>query len=211
MSHEKFAIGCALFALLIVASKKKKRKQRNEKKKKKKNKNSPLTSRRPHIFKSILAHGHVMSLEFMSGLSRPAYAAHEARHHPLVQQIIASKKMPDIADIIERFVECLVLVHFSKNSKDYAAQQQEWEEDLKIASKSINIIVKPEEQQQLRQTAIAIAEAAILLSKSPMGIGYDVDKVLGTNKQVFSILGPHTGGHYGDIIFLFKQELMFHP
>jgi hypothetical protein len=153
-----------------------------------------------------------MSLNFMSDLSKPAHAAHEARHHPLVQQIIASKKIPAMAGPIERFVECLVLVHFSKNLKDYAAQQQEWEENLRVASKSIDNVVRREEQQQLKQAAVAIAEAAIALSKMPMGIGFKVDRALGTDKQVFSILGPHTATDlYGDIILVFKQELMFHP
>ncbi|CAF4577394.1 unnamed protein product, partial [Didymodactylos carnosus] len=28
---------------------------------------------------------------------------------------------------------------------------------------------------------------------------------------VFSILGPHTGQYYGDIVIVFKHELMLHP
>ena len=44
-----------------------------------------------------------------------------------------------------------------------------------------------------------------------MGIGYDPDIALGTDKHLFSILGPHTGSHYGNIIIIFKQEVMNHP
>ncbi|CAF5111235.1 unnamed protein product, partial [Rotaria sp. Silwood1] len=43
-----------------------------------------------------------------------------------------------------------------------------------------------------------------------MGIGYVVDRSLGTDKHVFSVLGPHLGHYYGDIIIVFKKEIMFH-
>jgi hypothetical protein len=32
-----------------------------------------------------------------------------------------------------------------------------------------------------------------------------------TNKQVFSIVGPHTGHYYGDIVFILSRDLMSHP
>ena len=32
-----------------------------------------------------------------------------------------------------------------------------------------------------------------------------------TDQQVFSIVGPHTGNSYGDIILIFRRDLMFHP
>ncbi|CAF5053748.1 unnamed protein product, partial [Rotaria socialis] len=45
----------------------------------------------------------------------------------------------------------------------------------------------------------------------PTGIKYETDKALGTDKHVFSILGPHLGHYYGDIILVFKSEVMLHP
>jgi hypothetical protein len=35
--------------------------------------------------------------------------------------------------------------------------------------------------------------------------------VFGTNQQVFSILGPNTGSYYGDIVIVFKRDIMLHP
>ena len=43
------------------------------------------------------------------------------------------------------------------------------------------------------------------------GIGYAVDKIMGTDKHVFSIVGPHTGAYYGDIILVLRSEIMHHP
>jgi len=43
-------------------------------------------------------------------------------------------------------------------------------------------------------------------------IGYEVDKELGTNKHVFSIIGPNgNGSGYGEISIILKQDIMRHP
>jgi hypothetical protein len=48
------------------------------------------------------------------------------------------------------------------------------------------------------------------LHSSPTGIDYDADQKLGTDKQIFSILGPHRGHYYGEIVIIFKQEILLH-
>ena len=43
-------------------------------------------------------------------------------------------------------------------------------------------------------------------------IGYGVDKEIGTNNHVFSIIGPNgNGSGYGDISIVLKQDIMKHP
>lgn len=43
-------------------------------------------------------------------------------------------------------------------------------------------------------------------------IGYSVDKEMGTNNHVFSIVGPNgNGSGYGEISIVLKQEIMEHP
>ncbi|CAF3766285.1 unnamed protein product [Rotaria sp. Silwood1] len=63
----------------------------------------------------------------------------------------------------------------------------------------------------IHQWAKKIAQESIKLHEYPMGIGYVVDRSLGTDKHVFRILGPHLGHYYGDIIIVFKKETMLHP
>ena len=43
------------------------------------------------------------------------------------------------------------------------------------------------------------------------GIVYHVDKIMGTDKHIFSIVGPHNECGYGDIIFVLRPEIMHHP
>ena len=45
----------------------------------------------------------------------------------------------------------------------------------------------------------------------PTGIGFGADEALGTDKHVFSIVGPHFGHHYGDIMIVLEQTVMHHP
>ena len=56
-----------------------------------------------------------------------------------------------------------------------------------------------------------ITQASIQLHAHPGGIGFGADKDLGTDKHVFSILGPHFGHYYGDVILVFKREILHHP
>ena len=45
----------------------------------------------------------------------------------------------------------------------------------------------------------------------PSGIGCPADKALGTDEHVFSIVGPHFGAYYGDIMIVLEQTVMHHP
>jgi hypothetical protein len=58
---------------------------------------------------------------------------------------------------------------------------------------------------------VKVAQASVALHGAPMGIGFDVDQKMGTDKHVFCILGPHLSYYYGDIVITFKQDIMFHP
>jgi len=52
---------------------------------------------------------------------------------------------------------------------------------------------------------------AVLLEKTP-GIGYWVDKEIGSDEVVFAVLGPHTG-NYGDaqVVLVFNPSVLWHP
>ena len=43
------------------------------------------------------------------------------------------------------------------------------------------------------------------------GIGCWKDRELGTDKHVFSIVGPHFGHHYGNILIVLEQTVLHHP
>lgn len=53
--------------------------------------------------------------------------------------------------------------------------------------------------------------AETVLTSENKGIKFAVDKHMGTNRHVFSIIGPHTGVMYGDIMFVLSPDIMHHP
>eukprot|EP00741_Cyanophora_paradoxa_P017593 tig00021012_g16993.t1 len=59
--------------------------------------------------------------------------------------------------------------------------------------------------------ADALTSAALTLAGEPMGIGYEADRLMGTDRHVFSVLGPNTGHHYGDIVLVLSEDVMYHP
>ncbi|CAF4873212.1 unnamed protein product, partial [Rotaria sp. Silwood1] len=71
--------------------------------------------------------------------------------------------------------------------------------------------LKPNEMEAIKAKTMEIAEASMNLHMNPCGIGFGKDKDLGTDKTVFSILGPHLGHYYGDVFIVFKREILHHP
>ncbi|CAF4573274.1 unnamed protein product, partial [Didymodactylos carnosus] len=89
----------------------------------------------------------------------------------------------------------------------------EYDRSYLIASaiKILKVSLKADDIEAIKRKVIEIAQDSILLSKNQTGIGYEVDVAVGTNHHVFSILGPHTGWYYGDVVIVFKPEIMLHP
>ncbi|RUP49463.1 hypothetical protein BC936DRAFT_142475 [Jimgerdemannia flammicorona] len=147
---------------------------------------------RPKIFKSILAHHHVMSVDHILKLKNPKWASHEARHHPLLRKICEENKCSKSERTqLEDLVECAVLVAHGKSAND--PQLPSWETDLNLKIEAVcNQILTSEQMKPLIDLGDRLVKATRDLATNPEGIQYNVDKLMGTNKHVFGILGPHT-------------------
>lgn len=67
-------------------------------------------------------------------------------------------------------------------------------------------------EREVRQAALEATKLAAMAEQGGgYGIGHGGDLPLGTNHHVFSILGLHTAGYYGDITLVFSPALMHHP
>jgi uncharacterized protein (TIGR02452 family) len=175
------------------------------------------------IFESILVHGHVMSREHMERLKKPAFAAQTVQEHKRVRAIFDRYKMSTIELHAKEYIRGIVSEEYSKRYTALPAAEamfsgsstlgapDEYTEIIRKEERFLRSMIKPEEIDTIRKRAIAIAEASWSLHHSPTGIKYEPDKLLGTDKHVFSILGPHLGHYYGDIILVFKSQVMLHP
>ena len=58
---------------------------------------------------------------------------------------------------------------------------------------------------------IACTHAANVFGAQLTGVGWEADRVLGTDQQIFATLGPNHGTFYGDIIIVLSRQLFAHP
>ncbi|UJR07462.1 hypothetical protein I4U23_011751 [Adineta vaga] len=165
----------------------------------------------PHIFESILVLGHVMSINYMELLKKPKHVAKAVMQHSRIRRILLAHNIPEVKQNIYELIHLLVLAEFAKTGADgIAPVDADHAYHVNIVERKLRPPLSDRDIQAIHRWATKIADASIKLSKNPPGIKYPVDKKLGTNNHVFSILGPHHGSYYGDIVITFKQEIMFH-
>ncbi|CAF1025353.1 unnamed protein product [Rotaria sordida] len=175
------------------------------------------------IFESILVHGHVMSRDHMEHLKKSSFAAQTVQEHKRVRAIFDRYKMSAIEDHAKEYIRAIVSLEYSKKYGAVAAAEagtggssvstgsDDYNDTIRKKERILQTLIKPEEVDTIKRCAIDIAEASWNLHNAPTGIKYEPDKLLRTDKHVFSILGPHLGHYYGDIILVFKSEVMLHP
>ncbi|CAF0884471.1 unnamed protein product [Adineta ricciae] len=167
------------------------------------------------IFESILLHGHVMSREYMEHLKDPTFVANSVLHHSRIRRIDALK-IKTYEEDARKYVTALVCLEFgkqgflSKSANPEIFVASSFEDTVRKKENKLSGTIPSNDMRALRSKAIDIARASIKLHSDPAGIGYASDKALGTDKLVFSILGPHMGHYYGDIIIIFKREILHH-
>ena len=174
------------------------------------------------IFESILLHGHVMSRGHMEYLKKTSFVAQSVREYKRVRAIL--DRHPGLTDDnnVKVFIEAIVCGVYSNKYAGGGAlatggapamsdSTNDHDSTKRRHKRLLKAMMKQEELNTIEKCAQDIAEASWNLHNSPMGIGHPPDKVLGTDKHVFSILGPNHGHYYGDIFLVFKPELMLHP
>jgi uncharacterized protein (TIGR02452 family) len=172
----------------------------------------PVHRCRKDIFESILVLGHVMSRRFMNLLGKPENVVRAVQQHSRVRLIFLRHNTPIVKDNVCKLIEVLVEAELVKAKSDGKTPlDPDFEYRISRIQKRLQPPLSNSEIHVIHDWSIKIAQASIKLSAEPMGIGYSVDQTLGTDQHVFSILGPHLGHYYGDIVITFKQEIMFHP
>ncbi|CAF3617331.1 unnamed protein product [Rotaria socialis] len=185
----------------------------------------PVHRCRPEIFESILLHGHVMSRDYMDNLKKSPCIIDSILQHNELRRIKYFKEKKCAKDIKE-YVTALVIEELEGNNSENTKSDEHSRDNVLIspdglASKSrkelirnkeviLSSILSEDEITTIKTKAIEIAQASIKLHSNPAGINHPPDKELGTNRNVFSILGPHLG-QYGDVFIVFKREILHHP
>ncbi|CAF1256458.1 unnamed protein product [Didymodactylos carnosus] len=177
----------------------------------------PVHRCRAEIFESILLHGHVMSRNYMENLKKPQCVIDSVLQHNRLQQIRYFTET-EFAKRIKEYVTALVEEEFERKRAENKnlvnstiANSASRMELIQEKEKFLLRTFSRDDLEAIKNTAIEIAQASIKLHSNPAGLGYPPDKELGTDKNVFSILGPNLGHYYGDICIVFKREILHHP
>jgi hypothetical protein len=160
------------------------------------------------IFESIVVHGHGMSRDYMNLLREPRFVADAVEQHNQVRRIFDRHNNLALNNHGREFIQALVAIEFNKSA---AQPANPYIDTINTNEVRMKLYLTPKEISTIRVHATNITQASLKLHANPMGLGYGPDETLGTNKHVFSILGPHLGYYYGDVFIIFKRELMFHP
>ncbi|CAF2088377.1 unnamed protein product, partial [Rotaria magnacalcarata] len=175
------------------------------------------------IFESILVHGQVMSLAHMDRLRDVRFVAHTVEQHARVRNVLTGKGGAAIERLVREFIDVVVEIEFSKETDETT---KETKSELKSRSSEsppnleymlqrkksdLKLLLSSTEVEEILNCAQQVAKASISLHSKKAGLRFARDVELGTNQHVFGILGPHTGHYYGDIVIVFKRELMLHP
>ncbi|CAF0999293.1 unnamed protein product [Didymodactylos carnosus] len=178
------------------------------------------TMKTPKIFESILLHGHVMGRSYMEKLKLPEFVTHTSIQHSRIRKVLDQESIPAIQKQVKEYIKAIVEIEFQKENIRTTDDKQEPRYDR---NQQENLLLIPKMEHALtsffsnndiaaiKRKTLEIVKDSIKLHQSPTGIGYEADEALETNKHVFSILGPHTGWYYGDIVIVFKPELLLHP
>jgi uncharacterized protein (TIGR02452 family) len=180
-------------------------------------------------FESIIVHNHLLSRAQMNLLREPRFVTNAVVQHGRFRHIFKHLNDPTLEEHARELVHAIVSDEFAKNSAKYpgaipsplligvmpptsppASTGANHQYTIQMKENILRRNLDKGQIETIKSCAIAIAQASLNLCREPMGIGYGPDKALGTDKHVFSILGPHSG-HYGDIVLIFKQEVMYHP
>ncbi len=189
----------------------------------------PIHRCSPIIFESILLHGHAMSREYMEHLKDPTFVANSVLNHSRMRRI-EELKTKTCEEDAKLYVTALVALEFENSGFTAAAviptallgaeatkgatpysTKETYEHIIRKKENKLSKTMSPSNLTALRTKALEIAQASIKLHSDPAGIGHLPDKALGTDKLIFSILGPHLGHYYGDVIIVFKREILHHP
>jgi hypothetical protein len=165
----------------------------------------------------------------MDNLKDPTFVANSVLQHTRIRRIDALK-IKTCEDDAKLYITALVCLEFANSGfspgtlvpptllgvdapsthKTYSSKES-YESIIKRKENKLSKSIPDSDMNALCSKAIEIAQASIKIHSDPAGIGHAPDKELGTDKQVFSILGPHLGHYYGDVIIVFKREILHHP
>ncbi len=171
----------------------------------------PMHRCKREVFESILLQGHLMSLYYMDLLKETDRVVDQIWTQ--MQEMVEVYRKQNLEQTVHEFIRSLVQNEFkigeeqlTENLDDVISNRIQFYENILTYS-----CLSKEQVDIIRERSVTVAKASLHLYHDRPGIQHGADKYFGTDKHVFGILGPNLGHRYGDIMILFKREVMLHP
>ncbi len=131
------------------------------------------------IFRSLLRHGNLISRVHMTELNTPVTLIKEAQGHPQFKHILSElsqQAQAGVLAIAHQFVECIIREGYAQRyGQQFAVPQQQQKDSFRTALKKL---MSDKTINELEDFSKQLTQAALTLAQTPMGIGYQVDKVM---------------------------------
>lgn len=163
------------------------------------------------VFESILLHGHLMSSSYMDFLNKADGVADQVWTQ--VQKQVEVHRNLRLEQAVREFILSLVQMEFHNVEKELKDNLHDTiDKRVQFCENKLKESCLDEGQiDSIRKLSVAVAKSSLSIYQCRPGIQHGADKDFGTDKHVFAILGPNLGHRYGDIMILFKREIMQHP
>ncbi|CAF3923209.1 unnamed protein product [Rotaria sp. Silwood1] len=180
---------------------------------------SPIYQCSKAVFELILGHGHVMSGERIEKLTSPQGLIQSIQQNKHIQSIINQHKYQPIEDHINDYIKAIVSAAYNRRGRqpqskitEYASAyspatllDKSFDDTIQKEEKFLKGSLSHEEVDTIRRWTVKITEAAFNLSTNAVSS----DQV--SEKHIMTVFGPHLRQKDGDIVLVFKREVMFHP
>lgn len=185
----------------------------------------PVHRCRKHAFESILIYEKLMSRAHMKLLQDPHFVTNAIMEHNQLRNILSRLNTRVLTDHCRDLIQTTVITEFNKQtqtpliipivdtSPSKTTTTNVISPDCIIQAKKniLSTFLSEKDLNIIHHCTVKIVQASLNLNKERVGMGFMGDNELGTDKHVFGILGPHRGRYYGEIVLIFKRELMLHP
>lgn len=177
----------------------------------------PIHRMNKDAFFSVIDTGGLMSLHQLRTIDADAIL-------PLVVSKPSIEQQMDVhgTEMIKGYIKTLiqwaiVKIQQENQQRDPSIQQQQGPIPIPIQQIKKEYEEKKEEVKsipsvtlkQIKHDVISMTRAA--LSVPRVGLDFEVDKILGTHKTIFTVYGPNKGNCYGHIHVIMKESIKWHP
>lgn len=156
---------------------------------------------RKEIFELVMKHGALLSSDFQAYLKiQPAKAISSEINSDAALRNLLHRYRVQMTQGLKALIKQITS---AANSGTIPTEQP------KIDAEASKLRLDKQFTAELQHRLVTLVNS--VKSHENKGILFTVDKQMGTNRHVFSTIGPHTGAYYGDIMFVLSSDVMHHP